>query len=92
MQTAILWSFFPNIVFEADEYSSIAASVTTGAGVAIMPKLPILDNFNLKLIPFFDVPMVRDVCLLRYGRHAVSPAVQSVWDFAKLVSETGGIR
>ena len=81
-------SFFPNIVFEADEYSSIAASVTTGAGVAIMPKLPILDNFNLRLIPFSDVPMIRDVCLLRYGRHAMSPAVQSVWDFAKHVSES----
>jgi DNA-binding transcriptional LysR family regulator len=83
-------SFSPNIVFEADEYSSIAASVTTGAGIAIMPKLPILDNFNLKLIPFSDVPMIRDVCLLRYGRHAMSPAVQSVWDFAKHVAESDG--
>ncbi|MBR0507116.1 MAG: LysR family transcriptional regulator [Clostridia bacterium] len=81
-------SFSPNIVFEADEYSSIAASVTTGAGVAIMPKLPILDNFNLRLIPFSDVPMIRDVCILRYKLHAMSPAVQQVWEFAKHVSES----
>ena len=74
-------SFSPNIVFEADEYSSIAASVTTGAGVAIMPRLPILDTFNLRLIPFSDVPMTREICLLRYRFRAMSPAVQSVWDF-----------
>lgn len=85
-------SFFPNIVFEADEYSSIAASVTTGAGVAIMPKLPILDNFNLRLIPFSDVPMTREICLLRYRLHGMSPAVQSVWDFAKTVSGTAEVR
>lgn len=80
-------SFSPNIVFEADEYSSIAASVTTGAGVAIMPRLPILDTFNLRLIPFSDVPMTREICLLRYRLHPMSPAVQSVWDFAKHISE-----
>jgi len=85
-------SFSPHIVFEADEYSSIAASVTTGAGVAIMPRLPILDNFNLRLIPFSDVPMTREICLLRYRLHAMSPAVQGVWDFARHLSETGGAR
>ena len=79
--------FSPNIVFEADEYSSIAASVTTGAGVAIMPRLPILDNFNLRMIPFDpDAQMTRDVCMLRYRLHAMTPAVQSVWDFAKHAS------
>ena len=73
----------PNTVFEADEYSSIAASVTTGAGVAILPKLPILDNFNVKLIPFADKSMTMDVCLLRCASHEMTPAVQSAWEFAK---------
>lgn len=80
-------SFSPNIIFEADEYSSVAASVTTGAGVAIMPKLPILDTFNLRLIPFSDGSMTREICMLRYRLHTMSPVVQSVWDFAKHVSE-----
>ena len=80
--------FIPNIVFEADEYSSIAASVTTGAGVAIVPKLPILDNFNLRMIPFdADAQMTREVCMLRYRLHSMPPAVQSVWEFAKHASE-----
>ena len=80
-------NFTPNIVFEADEYSSIAASVTVGAGVAIMPKLPVLDSFNLRLIPFADADMTRDVCLLRYRMRTMPPAVQSVWTFAKQASE-----
>ena len=80
-------SLSPNIVFEADEYSSIAASVTVGAGVAIVPKLPVLDNFNLRLIPFADTDMKRDVCMLRYRMHTLSPAAESVWSFARQVSE-----
>ena len=79
--------FVPNIVFEADEYSSIAASVTTGAGVAIVPKLPILDHFNIRLIPFDeDAQMTRDVCLLHYRLHPMTPAIQSVWKFARQIA------
>jgi hypothetical protein len=32
--------------------------------------------------------MIREICLLRYRLRTMSPAVQSVWDFAKLVSES----
>lgn len=76
----------PKTVFEADEYSSIAASVTTGAGVAIMPRLPILDNFNVKLLPFEEPTMAREVCLLRCDSYEMTPAVRSAWEFAKASS------
>ncbi len=76
-------SIRPKTVFEADEYSSIAASVTTGAGVAIMPRLPILDNFNVKLVPFEEPAMTREVCLLRCSSYEMTPAVRSAWEFAK---------
>ncbi len=76
----------PNTVLEADEYSSIAASVTTGAGVAIMPRLPILESFNVKLIPFSDSSMTRDVCILRNASREMTPAVRSAWEFARLLS------
>ena len=65
------------------------ASVTSCDGEAIMPRLPILDNFNLRLIPFSDVPMTREICLLRYRLHTMSSAVQGVWDFARHLSESG---
>lgn len=76
-------SIHPKTVFEADEYSSIAASVTTGAGVAIMPRMPILNNFNVKLIPFKEPSMTREVCLLRCNSYEMTPAVRSAWEFAK---------
>ena len=86
----------PNIVFEADEYSSIAASVTTGAGVAIMPRLPILDSFNVKLIPFADSSMTRDICVLRSASREMSPAMRLVWEYVKTASAgyrgQGGIK
>lgn len=82
--------FEPNTIIEADEYSSIAASVSTGAGVAIMPILPILDSFNVKRIPFADSSMYRDICMLRSSSHEMSPEVQRVWDLAKHISHEPG--
>ena len=80
------FEFEPNTIIEADEYSSIAASVSTGAGVAIMPILPILDSFNVRKVPFADSSMYRDICLLRSSSHEMSAAAQSVWAFAKQIS------
>lgn len=83
--------FAPNTIIEADEYSSIAASVSVGAGVAIMPILPILDSFNVKRIPFADSSMFMDICMLRSSSHEMSHEVQSVWDLARHISyETDG--
>ena len=79
-------NFTPNIVFEADEYSSMAASVRTGAGIAIMPRLPMMEDINLKLLPFSDKSMSRDIYLLRYSLHTMSSAVQRVWEFAAATS------
>lgn len=78
--------FEPNTIIEADEYSSVAASVSTGAGVAIMPILPILDSFNVRKIPISDSPMFRDICVLRSSSHEMSPEVRRVWELAKQIS------
>lgn len=78
-------NFTPNIVFEADEYSSMAASVRTGAGIAIMPSLPMMEDISLKLLPFADKSMTRDIYLLRYSLLTMSPSAQKVWDYAKKI-------
>lgn len=77
----------PNTVFEADEYSSIAASVATGAGIAIMPRLPILETFNIKMIPFSDTSMSRDVCIIRSNSKEMSEPLRSIWSFAEQLRE-----
>ena len=75
--------FEPNTIIEADEYSSIAASVATGAGIAIMPRLPILETFNIKMIPFSDTSMSRDVCIIRSNSKEMSEPLHSIWKFAE---------
>ncbi len=81
----------PNTVFEADEYSSIAASVATGAGVAIMPILPILETFNVKMIPFSDTNMSRRVCLIRNKSKEMSEPLRDIWAFAEQLREESGL-
>lgn len=81
----------PNTVFEADEYSSIAASVATGAGVAIMPILPILETFNIKMIPFSDTNMSRRVCLIRNKSKEMSEPMMDIWNFAEQLRDESGL-
>lgn len=81
----------PNTVFEADEYSSIAASVATGAGVAIMPILPILETFNIKMIPFSDTNMSRRVCLIRNKSKEMSEPLKNIWTFAEQLRDESGL-
>ena len=40
-----------------------------GAGVAIMPRLPMLSSFNIRLIPFMDASMKQEVCIMRSNTH-----------------------
>ena len=79
---------YPHKVYEADEYSSIAASVATGAGVAIMPRLPELDMFNIRLIPFKDSSMARKVCIMRCNKFRMDGTLRYVWEFAKELSKS----
>ena len=81
----------PNTVFEADEYSSIAASVATGAGVAIMPILPILETFNIKMIPFTDTNMSRTVCIIRNKSKEMSEPLKDIWTFAEQLRAESGL-
>ena len=52
-----------------------------------MQRLPILNNFNVKLIPFKEPSMTREVCLLRCNSYEMTPAVKSAWEFARVSSE-----
>lgn len=76
----------PHTVYEADEYSSIAASVATGAGVAIMPRLPMLSSFNIRIIPFKDASMKQEVSIMRNNKREMTSAIRSVWEFAESLS------
>lgn len=71
----------PHIVFEVDECNSIAAFVGAGVGIAIMPKIPLLDSYPLKVIPFAGHGLKRDISLLWVKDRHMVPAVQCFVDF-----------
>lgn len=71
----------PHIVFEVDECNSIAAFVSAGVGIAIMPKIPLLDSYPVKRIPFAGHGLKRDISLLYVKDRHMVPAVQCFVDY-----------
>lgn len=77
----------PQIVFEVDECSSIAAFVAAGAGVAIIPHLPVADSYPIALLPFEEPKLQREIGLLKCKNRFMTPSVQCFWDYAKILGE-----
>lgn len=76
-------SFNPQILFEIDECNAIAAFVNAHAGITIMPETPLMSNYDLKMIPFANGGLFREVCLLWDKERQPMPSVQRFIDFAK---------
>jgi len=76
-------AFSPQVLFEIDECNSIAAFVNAHAGITIMPKTPLMQNYDLKMIPFSDGGFKRDICLLWDRTRKPMPSVQRFIDFAR---------
>ena len=76
-------SIKPHIVFEVDECNSIAAFVSAGVGIAIMPKIPLLESYPVKSIPFAGHGLKRDISLLFVKDRHMLPAVQCFVDFVR---------
>jgi len=77
----------PQIVFEVDECSSIAAFVAAQAGVAIIPHLPIVESYPIKLLPFDEPRLEREIGLIKCKNRFMPPPMQRFWDFAQLLSK-----
>lgn len=74
----------PQFLFEVDECNSIAAFVNSGVGIAVMPKIPLLDSYAVKAIPF-EGGMKRDISLLWVKDRHMLPAVQCFVDYVTKV-------
>ncbi len=77
----------PSIVFEVDECSSIAAFVAADIGLAILPHIPVLDSYNVKLIPFSEPKMTRDIGILKHKGRYMTPPVERFWEYAVMRSK-----
>lgn len=75
-------SINPHILFEVDECNSIAAFVNAGVGIAIMPRIPLLESYAVKVIPF-ENGLKRDISLLWAKDRHMMPAVKCFVDYVK---------
>ena len=55
----------PQIFYEYEEESSIAAMVASGRGIAIVPEVAILNNYNIVKTALCDVNVYRELYLIR---------------------------
>lgn len=78
-----LENFNPQVLFEIDECNAIAAFVNAHAGITIMPETPLMSNYDLKMIPFANGGLHREICLLWDKERKPMPSVQRFIDFAK---------
>ncbi len=66
----------PNIIFEGEDENAIAGLVSENFGIAIVAKIPQLNNFNIKEIPINNIDQNRYIYLAymkdRYFPHSVT--------------------
>lgn len=74
-------NLIPNTAFIVDECNSMAAFVGSKLGVAIMPKIPALENYKVKALPFRDATIQREISILRNKKNPMSPALRSFLEF-----------
>lgn len=80
------YNIVPNIFFEVDECNSMASFVGAQLGIAIMPKIPALDNYKITAIPFEGRNVSRTISILWNNCLDHSPGLRSFIDFCKTVS------
>lgn len=84
LQTEVLFrthNLMPDISFKVDECNSMAAFVGSQLGVAIMPKIPSLENYKVTAIPFEGQTLSRPICLLWNNKCKPNPALKSFIDY-----------
>ncbi|WP_425059280.1 HTH-type transcriptional regulator GltC [Sporomusa carbonis] len=73
--------FTPNITFEGEEIMTVAGLVETKLGVAIIPRLPGIDNTKLSFIPISRPKCYRTIGLTWIKERYASPATKKFRDF-----------
>lgn len=78
----------PKIVCEVEEDSAVAGLVSANYGIAIMPRIWLLEHFNIKVLPIKNPSHERFIYLASMKNRYLSPAVHLFRDFAINYSKT----
>ncbi len=83
-QTNLLFNRYnitPNIYFEVDECNSMASFVGAQLGVAIMPRIPALDSYNVIPIPFAEEHVYRTISIFWNSNIRPKPVLKSFLEY-----------
>jgi Transcriptional regulator len=78
----------PQIICEVEEDSAVAGLVSVNYGIAILPRIWILQHFNVKILPIKNPTHERFIYLASIKNRYLSPAVHLFRDFAINYSKT----
>lgn len=72
----------PQVVLETDEDHTVAGFVEHNFGIAIMPNIPTLSSFRVKVLKIKHLPFKRYIYLAKLKDNYLSPATLKFHDFA----------
>lgn len=73
----------PKIAYECEEDSSVAGLVAAGFGIAIMPKIPLLDTMDVCVLPISAPEIQRYVYLVTRKKKYLAPVAEDFVSFVK---------
>lgn len=74
-------SIVPNIICEVEEDSAIAGLVSIGYGIAVVPDIMLLKNFNVKVLQITSPPHERYIYMATVKDHYLTPSVQKFYNY-----------
>lgn len=78
----------PQVICEVEEDSAVAGFVSINYGIAVVPRIWILQHFNIKILPIENPSHERFVYLASIKNRYLSPVVHSFRDFVINYSKT----
>lgn len=73
----------PQVAYEGEEDSSVAGLVAAGFGIAIIPKIPLLQTMNLSVLNISSPKIKRYIYLVIKKNKYLAPAVKDFAEFVK---------
>lgn len=73
----------PNVVYEGEEDSSVAGLVAAGFGIAIVPRIPLLDTMDVCILPISSPEIKRYIYLVTKKNKYQTPIVKDFITFIK---------
>ncbi len=77
----------PTIAYEGEEDSSVAGLVAAGFGIAIVPKIPLLDTMDVCVRPIISPEIERYIYLVLKKEKYLTPVVKDFISFITKQSE-----